>query len=656
MSIWGVVIPVILGLVQCYGQKSTKIDSLKLANGLEGHAMFEYVTKAGNEIKTGDFEFYQSQLDSTNENFAIGLSYEGTYRNNAKTGDWTYSYSRLEPSVLKRLDKTNIIYAGSGKRFGVYGKFNQNKADGEWYSITQEVDFGHVTDTLFLAKCNFDEDQMIGSFEGKRDSITITGEIDEEGFLTGSWIFYQKTKEHGNIEEHRLYENGILVSHLFKIGGEEFSVKHIGLDQTTGEEGEDWKEVNVSREYFNIIYQTNFGVENEKLSLEKTNKLIKQSNNFLKQSIFSFGNHNAIDIWKVDNANNIVYPKLRVRTFPYSEKEKENIEKANEIITSSSDLIKGFLEDPQVDINRYNYKEVSLYFEIYRIYNKELLKLKNIFDRLSLPSYEYIDRSEILPFLIKGGVDYPDEVEYEYKDKKQKESYTFPKGISKKNVSIEKMLEHVEAIYAGLKATKEEVDPIIERNRKRAEIAEKEENLVRLRDSIKDLFENKNKEDDYNEYHERYKTKVVEFTQSEFKKYAQQDIELRIEEIDPLLKCFEEFIGLYTALIEVEEKIERVKEEYTRVVWNPFTFTDMEETVKERVYSAYENKLLPYVFELLDKNLKCENISVKIKNFDLLYNRMLELRQLDTRDLEKELRKTSNVDKVAALFKLSFGK
>lgn len=324
MSIWGIIIPVILGLAQCYGQKSTKIDSLKLENGLKGHAMFEYVTKAGNEIKTGEFEFYQSQLDSTNENFAIGLSYEGSYRNNAKTGDWTYSYSRLKPSILKRLDKTNIIYAGSGKRFGVYGKFNQNKADGQWHSINQEVDFGQVIDTLFVAKSNFDADQMIGSFESKRDSIAITGEIDREGFLTGSWVFYQKTKDHGNIEEHRMYENGVLVNHLFKIGGEEFQVKHVGLDQTAGEE-EDWKEVNVSKEYFNIIYQTNFGIENDKLNVQKTNMLIKKSNDFLKHSIFSFGNHNGIDIWKVNNSNIIIYPKLRVRTFPYSKKEKDGL-------------------------------------------------------------------------------------------------------------------------------------------------------------------------------------------------------------------------------------------------------------------------------------------------------------------------------------------
>lgn len=632
-----------------YAQKQTKIDSIKLQNGLKGHSMFEFESKLGEEMFNGSFEFYQSDLDPTNEAFAIGITYNGNYSNNEKHGDWIYSYSRLKPSILKRLDKTNIIYAGTGWRFGVYGNFKQDEAVGKWRSILEEVEFGKPVDTLFAAISEFNKSQMVNSFEGWCDSIKIEGKIDDEGFLTGEWVFYQNTKKYGIVEERRMYESGVLVGHVIVYENKEHPVKHIGLDQTEGGDGEDWKEVSVSRDYFNIIYQTNFGVENE-LSIEKTNSLIKNSNEFLKKSLFSFGNHNNRLIWDIRGDAGIIYPKLRVRAFPYSNEDKENIEKGLEHIKNSSQIIDDFLSDSQVDITRFNYKEVSLYYEIYKLYNEELQKLKRVFEKLNLPAYQYINRDEILPHLLKDGIRYPEEVAYEYGDKKAKETYQFPEGISSENKSIQVMVDHLEAILAGLVATKEEVAPILEKNRKQAQIADKEETLIQLRDSIKELFDNVNEDDMFNNYHERFGSILVDYTQNAFKTYAKKDIENRINEIDQIITCYKYFIEFYTELVQIEEKTTRLKEDYTRVVWNPFTFTEMEERVKERVFTVYESRLLPFVLNGIEESINCNDINSKVNNFNVLYERMKEIRQKDTKTLERELKRTNDLQKIIDLY------
>jgi hypothetical protein len=634
-----------------WSQKSIKIDSLELSNGLKGHAMYEYVTKSGNEVLTGSFEFYQSQLDTLDDEYALGLSYEGEYLNDLKNGAWTYSESRLKPSVLKRLDRTNIIYAGSGQRFGVYAYFEKDIASGNWVAMEQEVDFGRIIDTLFLAKSFFSQGKMTGPFEAMKDSLKMKGLIDENGFLNGNWITYHWDESDQKVEENRVYENGVLVQHFLKNKSGEVKIRHLGIDQQV-DNGENWQTLTIDADYLDALHQTSRSIDNK--STQESLNYIRVTNKFLLHSIFSFGLQNSAELWELNNEENIEFPKIKARVFPFSNDESTAIETANIKIAASLKKINDFLKDPIVDITRYNYKEVSMYFEIYKIYKSALLKLQQTFDRVSMPSFKYIDREKLLPSMIKGGIEYPKKVKYEYQENKQEEPYNFPEALLEKNVSIINMTAHVEAIFNQLKVTEEKLNPIIEKNKKRAEIAEKEEILVHLRDSIENLFENKRKDENYCDYHSRFKEPIITFSKREFKNYAQKNIELRIEEIDRLINCFQSFTSFYDVLIEINEKVLRIDEEYKRVVWNPFTYTDMEETVKERVYSAFQNKLLPHVLEGLERNMNC-NIAIQTtSDFDQLYNRMLELREQDTRELERELRKTSSIDKIISLFKLKF--
>lgn len=628
-----------------YGQSNP--DSIKLKNGLNGNNYTEF----DEDKKEGEFEFYTAEKDSTDEDFTIGHVYKGTFKDGKKDGAWEYSYNRLRPTRVSKIQDLSIKYNGSGNQFFVQAQFDENSAVGSWKSFYKNIEDGKITDTLFRAQTKFVKNKMAEVFEASSDSMTIQGEINESGFLSGTWSFYQTTKENGVIEEQRVYDEGVLIEHKLIIDEEEYAVKHIGLDQTEGGEGESWKEVNVSESYFNIIYQTNFGVE-DALSLDKSNQLIKRSNQFLKKSIFSFGKYNETKLWTVLNEDDILYPKLRVRSFPYTDKEKENIEKGSELIEKSNALIKEYLEDPQVDINRYNYKEVSLYYEIYKIYKKELTKLKNVFDKLSLPVYEYIDRSEILPHIIEDGINYPEKVEFEYEDKKQEEEYSFPEDISKNDFSIQMLVEHLEVILKSIEETKEEVTPIIEKNKKRAEIADKETELVEIRDSILTLFNDKENREDYNKYHESFKEDIIKFTLDKFKDYANKDVEDRLGKTQSVIDCFKMMASFYSDLVDLKEKVERIEESYTREVWSPVVYTYMTETIKERIYKAYENILLEKVIEDIKSNIDCDKMQEKVENISILYKEMMSIRDRDTSKEERSLRRVKDADKILSILNI----
>jgi hypothetical protein len=67
----------------------------------------------------------------------------------------------------------------------------------------------------------------------------------------------------------------------------------------------------------------------------------------------------------------------------------------------------------------------------------------------------------------------------------------------------------------------------------------------------------------------------------------------------------------------------------------------MQETVKERVYNAYYNQVLPFVLSELNRQLSCNEIEKGRATISKLFNRMKELREQDTKDLERAIRRAN---------------
>jgi hypothetical protein len=111
-----------------------------------------------------------------------------------------------------------------------------------------------------------------------------------------------------------------------------------------------------------------------------------------------------------------------------------------------------------------------------------------------------------------------------------------------------------------------------------------------------------------------------------------------------------EILNFYTILNKIPTKLERIDELYKRVVFNPYTFTDMEERVKEKVYLYFEQVILPQIILDINQNMSCDNFYEKVENIDKLYRQMVLLREKDTKDLERLIKKNENVNEILKMF------
>lgn len=636
-------------LFDSFAQQQRFTDSLEAYDGLLGKAEFDFIRRNNVTIKNGEFTYFYNDQDSIDEAYTRKILVQGNYKNALKSGEWSFVNKRFRPTSTPIVDGYSVIHKSAGVEHAVRVPFVDGSALGAGLVVTNQIENSQLSKNLFTARANFENNIFVGKFEAFSDSIRISGEIDEDGLFASTWTF-----EHFNGEkiiEKRSFEKGVLIGHEIIRNGKTFEIQHVGLSKNPEDEGE-WVLINADIHYFNILLRTNMGKRAEDKNKLLTDSIIMQSNLFLKYGLTSFREFDGLNLWRIDgDETHLFLPKLRVRKFPYTDEERSLIAKARAQIQESRAIIKDYLRDPQVELNKHAYRELALYYEIYTEYRDELLKLERVFDLLNLPSYEFINREEIMPYIFEG-ISYPEQVTFTYQDNESSEIVEFPANIKVEDATIRRLAEHSEEILRGLQSKLDQVKPIIERNRKRFEIVDKERELLQKRDTIKHLFTNANKDEKFNKFHQRYAQIFITKSDEIFVNYAKQEIEQRIELTDATLTCLQGFVDAYIALIKLENKIERLEEVYTRVVWNPFTFTDMTELVKERVYNAYYLDVLPFLLGDLEQHVDCDKILSGVENFEKLYDRMRELREMDTRELERSLRRVRDPRKVIELFDL----
>lgn len=623
-------------------------DSIEVL-GTKGAVTYTYIKNKSEKIKHQKFSFISNEIDSLSDNFIQQLVIDGSFYKNHKTEEWTFNQTKLRPTTSKGVDGYNVVQLGSGVEKQINALFNEGRATGEWISFSTIIENSKVTDTLYKSTAQFKENKFNGRVKSTMDTLKLEGNV-QNNFFEGDWVFVHKGKNEA--KEIRSYSNGVLIKHELVVNNKTYDIKHVGLDQSFKENDEHWENVTVTKAYFDIILETNFGKINGTRDTTLSSPVIRTSNTFLKASLASFIKHNDHYIWSIENSDTLIeYPKLRVKKFPYSKEEKEKIATALVTLKETKSIIDNFLNDPQVEVNKHSYPEIAKYYEAYTIYKRELAKLNFVFSKLSLSTYEYINREEILPYIFEG-TNFPTIVKYEYEGKENEVSIDFPENLNSNQANIENLSNHLEIFKKKLLEKKEIVEPIIKRNKKRFEIADKEKKLLEKRDSIEKIFSNNWNDPKYNELHTDFKTTIIEYSMSSFKKYAQEDIDDRINHIDAILLCFSELIHFYEQLIEFKNQEIRINELYTRVVWNPYTFTDMEETVKERIYNAYSNHLKPYFYLTLKENFNCAILSNVQHELDTLFTLMRALRNQDTKDLEKSLKRKTKIEEILLEFDL----
>jgi hypothetical protein len=81
----------------------------------------------------------------------------------------------------------------------------------------------------------------------------------------------------------------------------------------------------------------------------------------------------------------------------------------------------------------------------------------------------------------------------------------------------------------------------------------------------------------------------------------------------------------------------------------------MDEIVKEPIYRSYTRVIMPALFNNL-KEMRPEKVQSYAKNFEILFEGMIEILKTDTRKVERKIKRVSDAQKAAGIlnFNLEF--
>lgn len=624
--------------------------SFALTDSLSGFAKFDYEGREDKPVFVGDFLFeFAKKTDSLVES----LIYEGRFNNNKKDGEWIFSRKNLISGDTIKVEGYRISYPASGFEHKVESIFNEGKAEGKWLIIEQILKNGEPTDTLFSSEVNFKDAFMHNELIAKSKDLALNAYFDENGQADSRWVI-QHLIDGRKIDEIRVFENGVFVEHLFRFDDKEYKLDHKGLDTTVDDEEDNWVTIDIKDAYFDIFELSNFGFESDLdiSELRNIKEITSKTNDFLEKSIVSFAYYKGDPIWShITDGDKIEFGKFKVRKFKYSKEEKEDLKRIAENNSLILDYIDGFFNNSQVDIGRLTFESLNKYQRIFQIYKERYEELDEISNRITNPALEYLERDKFLKNFVPT-FNFPKEISYEFDDKEYKEGHSFPEIPTSENFTIHNVFKFYKFIKEDLSSITDEVENTLNDLEKQEELNEMEEELIKQKNNIQYLFSTDNQQEDYNSHHKDLIQEAQSLVEEEFKNYVNTPLDEKKDAIDSYLECFEQVLSTYDYLIDLERKIQRLDDEYTRVSFNPHIMVDMEERVKERLYNAYEKSVLPYLLKSLQDNFNCDALEDKTDNLEALYQKMIELRERDTQSIERRLRRVKDAEEVLSILEI----
>jgi hypothetical protein len=625
-------------------QQITK--NLRINDSIKGVSVFEYAVIEKDTIYNGSFKFNATKKTS-NQKEITSYNYVGNFKDDKKTGEWVFS--KKEAKLLDDLkeEEYSVTFNTTGQEFKIIGNFNAGLADGNWQVVNQFFENASPTDTLYHLKAKFENAILVNHLTADYKQVSIIGDFNEKGLLNGDWeITHHLDKQ--ELLEVRTYENGIFKAHYFLIDNAKYPIEHKGLD-TTFNENENWVDFEISEAYFEIFELSNIGFEvktrNNKFQID-LNKATSETNQYVKNALLSFGYLNNYQVWSSLKGNQAIqYGKFKVRKFPFSKQEENQLKEITKQTTEAKKAIKRFFSNPNIEVGKVNYKELNQYEAILRQYQKALPKWNTVVDKMTQPAFEFIIRKEVVPNFDLS-FDFDSEVRYSYQGQTIIRQHSFPEAPKNSELNINSIHQFIGQLHSDVLQIESETERILIDLTKQEALNEYEEELVNKKAELQALFNNEAKKDSYNTYHEAVSEELIAYSNQVFFDYINLPVDQKKNQVQSTLNCIEELINSYQGLANIPRKLERLDDVYTRTSFNPFVMVDMSERIKENIYVAFEKYLFPSLLSDLRNNISCDAYSENLQYLEKIYNRMVELSDQDTSIIEKELKRERDLEEI----------
>lgn len=612
--------------------------------GKQGKAEFEYVLNSASEqVKDGRFYFELSERKDNGQSDFLKRTYSGSFVMNSRNGIWEVMEENLIVKIKDIVD-LDVKADLSGVQSKITAQYKNGLPEGSWTFERNLIEGGNVSQSVQSDRIFFKNGKLSNRLEFRvingKTAQFVRGRLAEGGVMTGEWTL-SYTSGDRLINEVRNYENGFLLGVVRRdlLTGEVLDevVFFDTIDKLNAIRKGTQKGFRVADEYFDLEYTDGFLSEDSKALVQK------EGNAFLQRFLTNLLAHDPAFSDQEGNVKSLPIHTKRM-VYELSRANQKAVEELPDKFQELKDLYEKELNDPAFRLNRYQNDSLAFAFKYFELQNEKMASLDELFSLVETKQIQYYDL-EILAESVSFNFPDTEEIRVKLDEGEKSMSFTYSKKdfqvdfYSALNQSLDEIREKTLGFLAyadkeltTIRQNEELVNLSRELDLKRKEVIRlyeetKEDGLVAIAEKLK----------------ERFLINQMELEESALANSGGfEDRKANYNRIDLFLETMAKVHEQLGVWVVQKNELDQIYQEET---FNPFTYSRYNQRVKPRLFETYE-ELFDYYYASFLEEGDFSNLTSWIVKVQKLGDRMRELRNAETKKLERSLNKANTISKM----------
>jgi hypothetical protein len=629
-----------------FAQNIQTYDSTYTINDRTFLAKYEYYISEGDTIYNGKFKLSQ-QFENQDDIYEY-LAIEGGFIENRADEKWKLTEGSFEPTGKGYYKDYTYSYDVNGHEFMAMGKFMAGNKTGAWNLYDWQIRESVITDTTLIAEINYEDNNAKGNFSLKIENSVLEGKLGEDELAEGTWAFYRIINPQTKVlVKEWVFKDQLFVGQKLYRNNETIEIKI----EAPAKDSLSIETIIVDEDFLKIK-ELKGRIYNEKL-LEEYSQEDKVSNLFF--SLLS--NLRLVDEKFLPITKTGITPTIstKLRSSQLSEKEIALLEAIKNQVKINSDKAQLILQNPQINIASIAEKDITTLKRVTEIILQEFIvpsqEIISLYDKDQL---KFFNRNKLIQYKLNllneksiENVLNKDSLTSEYQIE------TDLSFLNNDGIELLKFSKFSKAIEEELELIDKNLSKYLNEVQKEEKLVEMEEALLAKYERTKYLADSLITGEHDNFAGIDVAGAIIDFADAELAVYSNlPSPEEKIQAIEPLINCFSHAEELIYTIQKAPESIYKINDAYTKEVFNPYTFTNMEEKSKAPIYKAFNKLLLPGIFQNMQK-LNCNNMRAFQANFKILYDEMIEvLNEDNTNRMERKVKRAKTAEKAAEILNM----
>ncbi|MDC6354045.1 MULTISPECIES: hypothetical protein [Robiginitalea] len=602
----------------------------------KGRAQYQYRVDSGDTILDGAFRFSRSNLQSLLQESDTSFSVSGAFSGNNPRGPWQFRFGTYRSDSITDVVGLQYTLKVSGVQHEASGTLVSGRPDGQWVHTVSRITGSEVARELFRSSVSYRNGVPQQSFRLRDTTDILVGRFLRNGLAHDTWTLYSDAG--AGVGEEWVFDEGRL--------------RYIDVSRgASSERIPVWSQsfansraIDLDARFLKLIQ---LNTPTTDISSGKVNRLLTRNNHY----------YSRIDTILSALGNSDYRPGFRVRVpwFPLNPADSTRVSRLRRDIPVAARIARELLDNAGLKILERSNSEVGFLLEVTRMFKSDYIDpSESLLEYIEMGILEYVPRDQLISGLWAGSP--PGrigEVPTDTTTESQNYRDTDEVELGTPSNTLEYLANLVGYARGNLERIEELLTARLNAERQEQEFARTEERLIVLIDDLEALADSLVPGSTVQEH--QALVAIRRSAENRLRVYSSMDsAREKLAYGTDLLGCLGALDSLAKEIYRLPERRQAIQEAYTDQVWNPFTATLMEESVKKRITTAYTDVLIPETLRRIDPEISCEYAEAAGNFLKSAFSRIVKLRDEDTSRLERRLRRENDPAIVAERLELAF--